>query len=231
MSDKEHDFEFCCLQICVWRLFTDRDQIFTWLDWSAAVAFENFFGLASEHWERKRVLFLLFFFGLTVSICQHWLGQRWPAALIGLLGLLDGPRRCARQLRAYKCPILAHLTSFLTFLSLLTSEKFFGATRALSGFGFSALICCFSLFCTRGQCLFFFFFSSLLLFYKMLEATLLGMHASAYFIFGIFISIYFLPWFMPCYLRKMHIFFLFLLYEWVNMRVHLVLCTWWWEYP
>ena len=114
---------FVASQICVWRLFTDRDKIFTWLDWSAAVAFENFFGLASEHWERKRVLFLLFFFGLTVSICQHWLGQRWPAALIGLLGLPDGPRRCARQLRAYKCPILAHLTSFLTFLSLLSLLK------------------------------------------------------------------------------------------------------------
>ena len=106
-----------------------------------------------------------FVFGLTVSTGQRWLGQRWPAALIGLLGLPDGPRRCARQLRAYKCPILAHLTSFLTFLSLLTSEKFFGATRALSGFGFSALICCFSLFCTRGQCLFFFFFPLLFFFF------------------------------------------------------------------
>ena len=62
---------------------------------------------------------------------------------------------------------------------------------------------------------FFFFFSSLLLFCKMLEATLLGMHASAYFIFGIFISIYFLPWFMPCYLRKMHIIF-FVFGIWVS---------------
>ena len=73
----------------------------------------------------------------------------------------------------------------------------------------------FSLFCTRGQCLFFFFFPCLLLFCKMLEATLLGMHASAYFIFGIFISIYFLPWFMPCYLRKMHIIF-FVFGIWVS---------------
>ena len=51
--------------------------------------------------------------------------------------------------------------------------------------------------------LFFFFF---FFFCKMLVAILLGMHASAYFIFGIFISILiFSPWFMPCYLKKMHI--------------------------
>ena len=81
---------------------------------------------------------------------------------MGLLGLPDGPKRCARQLKAYKCPILAHLTSFLTFLSLLTSEKFFGATRALSGFGFSASV----FFALEANVFFFFFFLLFFFFVK-----------------------------------------------------------------
>ena len=80
------------------------------------------------------------------------------------------------------------LTSFHSFLWLLTSKKFFGATCELSGFVFFTSVRCFSLICTWGQCLSFFFSS---FFYKMLVVILLGMHASAYFIFGIFISIYF----------------------------------------
>ena len=96
VSDKERDFRFCCLQICVRRLFMDRYQ--TLLDWTDLLQ-----------------LLLKFFWA-----CLWTLGEE-KGVFFFFLGLTGGPRRCARQLRVYKCPILAHFSLFFHFSLLKNS--------------------------------------------------------------------------------------------------------------
>ena len=165
---------------------------FTWLDWSAAAAFKTFSRPVSQLKERKRLFFPLFFW-------EVWSGQQSTLTWSTLTG---GPSRCPELTRRpkkvrwaaqavqrpIKAPFCLILTSFHSFLWLLTSQKFSGATYELSGSGFFTSVCCFSFFYTWGQCLSFLLSS---FFCQMLVAILLGMHASAYFIFGIFISFFF----------------------------------------
>ena len=127
-----------------------------------------------------------------VNVDQRLFKVHWDN-LVALKGALGSPSRP----KPYKSPLLAQCGLISLFLWLLTFEKFLWSDYELNESGFSASIYRFNLFCTWGQCP---------LFCKMLVAILLGMHASAYFIFGIFISTHFLPWFMPCHLREMHIY-------------------------
>ena len=128
---------------------------------------------------------------------------------------IGGPKRCTGLPRAYKMPYLAHSCSFHPSLSFSLLTKI--PRVILSSAGQSILlqstisVSYFSLFCTRGQCPFFFFSY---FFCKMLVAILLEMHASVYFIFGIFISIYFCHDLCQVIFEKMHMcVFLFLTYE------------------
>ena len=127
---------------------------------------------------------------------------------------IGGPKRCTGLPRAYKMPYLAHSCSFHPSLSfsLLTKILRVILSSASQSIRLQSAISVsyFSLFCTRGQCPFFFFSY---FFCKMLVAILLEMHASVYFIFGIFISIYFCHDLCHAILGKYAYIFCFLIYE------------------
>ena len=185
VSDKERDFKFCHPQIAC------RDY-----SWIKTRFYLTGLICCSYFWS----IFWTCLWALGEEKASPFSFLYWKFDRVNRSTLTDGPSRCARLTRRpkkvcqavqrpIKAPFWLILTSFHSFLWLFTSRMFSGATCELSGFGFLTSVCCFNLFCTWGQCLSFFFFPSF--FCKMLVPILLGMHASAYFIFGIFISIFF----------------------------------------
>ena len=98
VSDKECDFTFCCPKIVcensvvhgsrpvlpntvelIWIFYFYFYYYFFFLIWSSKFRQET----------------LIFFFLAQRLTSQHWLGQCWPATLVGALGRLSGPSRCA----------------------------------------------------------------------------------------------------------------------------------------
>ena len=147
VSNKERDFKFCRPQIAC-RDYSWIETRFYLTDRSTAAASKIFLGLASELWEWK----MFFFLGsLTGSISQRWLGQCWPATLQGALGWPNGLRRCIGQPsrpKAYLTPLLAHFNLISLFPLTFHFWKILWSDYELSRSGLSALVCCFSLFCT-----------------------------------------------------------------------------------
>ena len=127
VSDKERDFRFCCLQICVRRLFMDRYQ--TLLDWTdlLQLLLKFFWACLWTLGEEKGVFFFFF-----------WV---LPAALEGVQG-------SSRLINALFW-LISHFSFISHFWKILWSDLELGESI------FSASVCYFSLFCTLGQCLFF----------------------------------------------------------------------------
>ena len=124
---------------------------FTWLNQFAATTFETFSRLVAELWEKKRLFFV--FFWKFDQVNQSTL--TWSMLTGGpsrYTGLTRRPKMVCWETQAIQRPIKAPfwliLTSFHSFLCLLTSKKFFGATCELNWFGFFTSVCYFSLFCT-----------------------------------------------------------------------------------
>ena len=148
---------------------------------------------------------------------RGWPGYRYLTSLIRPLGLPGNLRRCTRQPRAYKFPILAHFILVSYFWKNIWSDL------KLSWAVFSVLVYYFSFLCTWGQCLFFLLLLlSFFFFGKMLVATLLRMHACVYFIFLNFCKYIYIYCHDLCHVilgKCTFSLFLFLLYECVNIWV------------
>ena len=156
MLDKEHDFKFCCPQICVQRLFMDRDQILP--DWTDLLQLLLKYFLDTTLNSGRGKGFFFFFWSMT--------GSMLPSGLSRCAELTQWPNKVRRATkppqRPIKAPSCSFFTSFLIFHWFPTSKKFSGAVSSLAGPSFQLQSCCFSLFYIWDQCLFFLLLSSFL---------------------------------------------------------------------
>ena len=110
------------------------------------------------------------------------------------------------------------ISNFFFFFHFSPPKKFFGAILSLVGLSFQPQ---FAISIFSGLKVSVYFSSSLLFFCKMLVAILLGMHASTYFIFGIFIIILLFFCHDICHAilgKCIYFCFLSVLYRCANMR-------------